>query len=173
MRSSCSLNSRRFRCVLPGSMKAPVLWPWLLVVLAIALTSTSSSFADDEILVIVSKDHPAKSLTLGELRPLFKVTKTNWSSGEKASPINLPPENQYRRAFDAVVLGMSPDEVSKYWIDRKIRGNGRPPRSVPSVPAVVAVVASSDGAIGYVPAVASTERVKVVARIRGGRLVEP
>ncbi len=110
---------------------------------------------------------------MSELRPLFKVTKTNWWSGEKALPINLPPANDHRRTFDKVVLGMTPDEVSKYWIDRKIRGNGRPPRSVPSSPAVVAVVAANDGAVGYVPAGANTARVKVVARIRGGTLVGP
>jgi hypothetical protein len=68
---------------------------------------------------------------------------------------------------------MTPDEVSKYWIDRKIRGDGRPPRSLPSSPAIIAVVAADKGAVGYVPAGVSTGRVKVVARIRGGKLVAP
>jgi ABC-type phosphate transport system substrate-binding protein len=173
MRNRHLLNSRRPSRVRPKSMKFAVVWRLALAAVAIALTATSSSYADAEILVVVSKNHPDSSLGVSELRPLFKVTKTNWSFGEKASPINLPPANDSRRTFDRVVLGMSPDEVSKYWIDRKIRGNGRPPRSLPSAPAVVAVVAANKGAVGYVPAGSNTDRVKVVARIRGGKLVPP
>ena len=172
-RGSRKLNGQCAHRVRPRNMGRMALWWSMLAAIALALSASSSSFADTEILVIVSKDHPANHLGLADLRPLFKVTKTNWASGDKANPINLPISNVHRRDFDEVVLGMSPDDVSKYWIDRKIRGNGRPPRSVPSPPAVVAVVAADRGAVGYVPAGTSADRVKVVARIRDGKLLAP
>ncbi len=156
-----------------GGRASWLFWRFALVAWAVVVTVTSSSHAESELLIIVAADHPSRALTVDELRPLFAVTKRNWPSGAKANPVNLPPRSESRREFDRVVLDMNPDEVSRYWIDRKIRGDGRPPRSLPSPPAVVAVVASIGGAVGYVPAGTPTDRVKIVARIRDGKLMAP
>jgi hypothetical protein len=58
---------------------------------------------------------------------------------------------------------MGPDEVKKYWIDRRIRGQGNPPKSAPSVDVMVKIVANFPAAIGYVPVAALTPALKPVA----------
>jgi hypothetical protein len=40
--------------------------------------------------------------------------------------------------------------VARYWIERKIRGQGGPPRIIPSANLVARIVARVPGAIGYV-----------------------
>jgi hypothetical protein len=75
--------------------------------------------------------------------------------------------------FDSVVLGMNPDEVARYWIDRRIRGDSRPPRKVQSASTVLALVAKSEGGIGYVPLADVNASVKVVARVEGGQVKAP
>jgi hypothetical protein len=55
-----------------------------------------------------------------------------------------------RGAGSTVVLQMAPPSVSAYWIDRRIRGQGLPPRTVPTPQLMKAVVAKLPGAIGYI-----------------------
>ena len=55
-----------------------------------------------------------------------------------------------REQFDRVVLGKSPDEMARYWIDRRIRGQSGAPKAVEPVDVYERVIAKLDGAIGYV-----------------------
>jgi len=126
----------------------------------------------DEIAIVANKDLGVSSLSQSDLRPLFQTTKTSWSGG-KALPLNLPTGDSTRRGFDAAVLGLDPDRVARYWVDRKIRGGNPPPKALPKASLVLKVVSAKKGAIGYVPASAVNSSVKVVARIRGGRVVSP
>jgi hypothetical protein len=64
--------------------------------------------------------------------------------------------------FDQAVLGMTPERVSRYWIDRKIRGQSGPPRALDSADLVQRVVARLDGGIGYVRMNELKADVKVV-----------
>ncbi len=107
-----------------------------------------------------------------DLRPIFQTTKTSWEGG-KALPLNLPEDDATRRGFDAAVLGLDPDRVARYWVDRKIRGGNPPPKNVPSAAMIVKVVSSKPGAIGYVPTNSVNSGVKVVAKVRGGLVVAP
>ena len=67
-------------------------------------------------------------------------------------PFNAQPKTAERTGFDRGVLGMSPDEVGRYWVDRKVRGQSGAPRSLPSVMHVQKVVAKFPNAISYLPA---------------------
>jgi hypothetical protein len=74
------------------------------------------------------------------------------SSGKRLVPLNLTSAARERAAFDKLVLNMSPEQVARYWIDRKIRGNSGPPKSIEAADLLQRVVARLDGAIGYAPA---------------------
>ncbi len=73
------------------------------------------------------------------------------------------------------VLGLDPEGVARYWIDRKIRGGERPPRKVASPSAVRPRRGRgrARGGIGYLLASDVNPTVKVIARIRDGRQVLP
>ena len=152
-------------------MKAIVLaFAVVLIVSALPLMAVAES---DEIVVVVNKANPQNEVGRDELRLMFQTVKTNWGDGTRAAPVNLPDDDPVRQRFDAVVLGLDPDRVLRYWIDRKVRGGERPPPKVSSETAVLRVVGATRGGVGYVKASAFDQSVKIVARIRDGQVVGP
>lgn len=145
----------------------------LFVLATTASWAPRSEGGSDVIVVIVNRANPASALTLSELRPIFQTTKTSWSSGGDAVPVNLPEDNSLRHDFDHVVLGLDPERVARYWKDRKIRGGARAPARALSTGAMLKAVAAKAGAVGYVKASEANATVKVVAKIADGKLSGP
>ena len=144
-----------------------------IAVAAISWADPSTAGSDDAIAIIVNKANPLAALSQEALRPIYLMTKTVWSNGQSIEPFNLPESSPMRTAFDSAVLGMNPDEVARYWIDRRIRGDARPPKKVPSPGTVLSLVAKSEGAVGYVPLGDVNASVKVIARVEGGQVKAP
>ena len=104
----------------------------------------------------------------------FQTSKRKWDNGALVEPVNLPEKSLQRQAFDKAVLGFDPETALRYWIDRKVRGEARPPKKLTSPAAVLAHVAGTPGGIGYIPADgAVTSGVKVIARISGEQVKAP
>lgn len=145
----------------------------LLVLALLGMTPSPPTFAvEDEIVVVVNQSNPVRAAGRDTLRPIFQTTRTEWY-GRSAVPVNLPEDSPLRQRFDMAVLGLDPDGVARYWIDRKIRGGERPPRKVTSSSAVLRIVGQEAGGIGYVAAGDVNASVKVIARIRDGQVVPP
>lgn len=146
---------------------------WLGVV-ALVLWARGSEAVPTELLVIVNKDNPVKRLSGSELRPIFQTTKRKWDSGALVEPVNLPEKSVPRQTFDKAVLGFDPETALRYWIDRKVRGEARPPKKLTTPAAVISHVSSTPGGIGYVPAEGSLSTgVRVVARVVGEQVKAP
>lgn len=143
------------------------------MLIAALLLSRGVAAEPGELVVIVHPSNAAHVLSADELRPLFLTREQRWPNGDKAKPVNLPRESDERRAFDSAALGMSQEEVERYWVDRKIRGGAPPPVTLSSVDAVVAFVGSTKGAVGYVASSHASDKVRIVARLRGGAVVSP
>lgn len=144
------------------------------LMLVLALSGVRGASAEgDEIVVIVNKSNPAGALGQSDLRPIFQTTKTEWPDGSKVLPLNLPEADAARLGFDAAILGLDPDRVARYWVDRKIRGGNPPPKKIPNGAMVVKLVAAKAEAVGYANATDVDTSVKIVARIRGGQVVKP
>jgi ABC-type phosphate transport system substrate-binding protein len=127
-----------------------------------------------ELLVIVNAQNSVSRLTASELRPIFQTSKRKWDNGALVEPVNLPEKSPQRQLFDKAVLGFDPETALRYWIDRKVRGEARPPKRLTSPAAVLAHVAGTPGGIGYVPADGAVPSgVKVVARISGEQVKAP
>jgi ABC-type phosphate transport system substrate-binding protein len=147
----------------------------LLIAIALVVGSAGAAAGDDragELVVIVN---PANDARPGDavLEKIFLRKQTEWPDGDRAIPLNAPPDDDRRHAFDRAVLGMSPDEVARYWLDLRIRGGGTAPREVGDAVLTVKLVAKLKGAIGYVPAGTSVEGVRIVARVRNNKVVPP
>ena len=65
--------------------------------------------------------------------------------------------------FESRVLGMTPDEVARYWIDRKIRGQGVPPKVVSPADLLQKVVSRLEHSIAYVRIGQVSGDVRVIA----------
>ncbi|HTE51424.1 MAG TPA: hypothetical protein VK698_11310 [Kofleriaceae bacterium] len=95
------------------------------------------------ILVIIASSSTVDSLSLDDLARIFD------GQTPELHPLNLPPGSRERIGFDQLVLGRSPDDIARYWIDRKIRGQGGPPRVIPNGRLLARIVARLPGTIGY------------------------
>jgi hypothetical protein len=115
--------------------------------------------------IVMAKNSPVTGLSLFELKRLFMGEPVN-AGGQKLIPLNLPPLSKDRVGFDQAVLGLTPDAVARYWIDRKIRGESPAPKAIASPDLLQRVVNHLDGAIGYVRSAEVSDDVKII-RIDG------
>ncbi len=129
------------------------------------------SAASNGLVLVVGKGSPIGNVSRAELNRLFSADPIK-IEGQSVVPFALTPSSSERQAFDLVVLGMGPEEVNKFWIDRRIRGQGNPPKSAPSPEIVAKVVANFPGAMGYVPVASLTPALKPVA-IDGKTYLDP
>jgi ABC-type phosphate transport system substrate-binding protein len=137
----------------------------VLVALAVTAQPRASLGAKDALAVVVAKDFPADNLSFGDLKRLY-LGNPVVAGGKTLTPLTYPKQASERAAFDRSVLGMSPDEVGRYWIDRKMRGQTGAPKTLDSADVVIKVVSKVDGAIGYVRSSAIPQTVKTL-RIDG------
>jgi hypothetical protein len=136
-----------------------------LVLLLIVLGLDHRAIAEKPpraLVVVVAKGSKIKSLTRAELRRCFSGDSLVVDD-ERLVPFNYAPGTPERLAFDEVVLGMSGEQVGRFWVDRKIRGDSPAPRALPSVVYVTKLVARFPNAISYVPADQLTPDLAVVA----------
>jgi hypothetical protein len=102
------------------------------------------------LVVIVAKGSRVTDLSKNELRRLY-MSEPVVVSGFKLVPFNYGPGTPERIGFDRAVLGLSPDEVGRLWIDRRVRGQLPAPRAMPSTLYMIKVVEVFPNAIGYAP----------------------
>lgn len=112
--------------------------------------------------VFVSKDSNLQDVKMSELRRIFTNADDSAFSGQRSVPFNHTAHSTDRTGFDQTVLRMNPDEVSRFWIDRKIRGLPGPPRAVDSLSQLLHLVARNTGGIGYARPAQVTSEVRVI-----------
>jgi hypothetical protein len=147
----------------------------LALAAAFALLAAPSRAGDEveELAVIVNPRNPAKRIDAFELEAIFTMATQGWPGGGTVIPFNYPPEDRLRVAFDRAALRMEPDQVGRFWIDQRVRDALRPPRQVGDPSIALRLVARLPGAIAYVPSSLVDGSVKVVARVRRGKVEEP
>jgi ABC-type phosphate transport system substrate-binding protein len=129
---------------------------------------------EDTILeVIVHRSSRIARLSGAEVEALFTRSQTRWSDGSPVVPLSLPTGTKTRDQFDRTVLRLDADQVGRFWLERRIRGLGAPPKQVPNAALMLKVVANLPGSIGYMPMSRIHVGVKVVARIAEGRVLSP
>jgi hypothetical protein len=134
----------------------------LVIGLSLVVLGGAAHADDKKLVVVVAKGSSVTNISRGDLKRCFMSEPV--SAGDKTLvPFNASPNSPDRIGFDKAVLGMSPDEVGRFWVDRKVRGQSAAPRSLPSAAHVAKVAAKFPGAIGYLPADQLTSDVQAVA----------
>jgi hypothetical protein len=131
------------REILKWSVEAAVLFAAGLPV------SSARAQAADALAVVVSKASPIRQLSKFELKKLYLGSSITGPTGDLIIPFNQTAKSPDRLAFDERVLGMSPDEVARYWIDRKIRGQSGAPKAVGTAELVQRVVSRLENSVAY------------------------
>ncbi|HKO47478.1 MAG TPA: hypothetical protein VJV79_07135 [Polyangiaceae bacterium] len=144
--------------------------PWLC-----ALPSTERTARAAErvtLAVFVAKDSALQNLKVTELRRIFTNADDSGFSGRRSVPFNHTARSNDRVGFDQTVLRMNPEEVSRFWIDRKIRGLPGPPRAVDSLSQLLRLVSRNSQGVGYARPSQVSNDVRVI-RIDGKLPSEP
>jgi hypothetical protein len=139
----------------------------------ICLATTSGHAHPQGLAVIVGPGTDVTRLSDLELEAIFLTERRFWSGTKPIIPFNLVAHSEERVYFDQVVLRMDPDAVARFWRDRRVRSGSPPPRQAPDPLTVLRLVAKLEGAVGYVPESTVTHDVRVVARIRNGKVQSP
>jgi hypothetical protein len=138
----------------------------LRAMLTIAWMSPGLASAEgSRIVIIANKSNPTRSLGAGDIEAIFTTRRLFRGDGRAIIPFNFPPRHPTRILFDRAALHFEPDEVARFWIDRRIRGGHPPPRQVPDAPTMLRVVASLDDAVGYVPAELADANVNIIGEL--------
>lgn len=142
-----------------------------LLVLVVGASSTAgvafelarpARAAEPPLVVIVGASSPLNDISRASLRRAFLAEPTV-IAGVKLLPLNQNPGTADRARFDGVILDLTPEAMSRFWIDQRIRGQGSPPRAIPSVALLCKLVAQLPGAISYVRAPEVPAGVKVLS----------
>lgn len=119
--------------------------------------------AASKVLVIVTRPNTAlNDLSLRDLKRLYQAEPMTGTDGSRLIPLNQAVGSAPRVAFDQRVLKMSPDQVGRFWIDRKIRGEPGAPRAIPSADLLRRLVVSLAGTVAYIDAAEVTADLKVL-----------
>lgn len=116
----------------------------------------------DPLVVIVARETGLTNIATSLLRTAFRGEYAEYASGKRLLPLNHPPSSAERIAFDQTVLGLDSDAMGRFWIARRIRGEGFAPRAFPNAALGVRAVAAYPGAITYVRARHATSAVRIL-----------
>lgn len=124
--------------------------------------STSASAGGEQLAIVVAANSPVSGLSFHELKRMFMGERVKNPMGKWIVPLNRKKKSAERIGFDESVLGMTPNVVGSFWIDRKIRGQSGAPKTFKSSGLILRLVSKVPGAIGYVKASDVKPGVKVV-----------
>lgn len=145
--------------------------PALLLALALLLLAARTQqpaaraqqpAARDPLVVIVAHGTGLTNIATSLLRTAFRGEFAEYASGKRFLPLNHPPSSAERVAFDQAVLGLDSDAMGRFWIARRIRGEGFAPRAYPSASLGLRAVAAYPGAITYMRARQVTSMVRIL-----------
>lgn len=117
--------------------------------LSLAPVSAEATATRKPLVVIVAAGSKLRDISHALLRRIFLGEPTA-HQGVRWVPFNYVPDDPLRISFDERAFDMSQEAIGRYWVDRRIRGQGMPPRAVASQTLLRAVVARLPGAIGYI-----------------------
>lgn len=129
-------------------------------ILPVVVLCATVAFGGDWVLV----SNPAlgvAAISKSDLKRVYTGKKGQIGSA-KAVPFVLPETNPAMVAFLNDVLGMSPADFKKFWVDAQIKGEGTAPATQKTSASAVAVVGEIPGGLAIVEKSAVTAAVKEV-----------
>ena len=134
----------------------------VMAALAIGWFTARTSLGFTDVVIIVNRENPVKTVKKSVLARYFLKKTTRWDSGTRVVPIDLTVSNPVRQEFSEGGLQKSPHEVEEYWIAESLTGGKLAPEIVSDPALVKKRVAADAGALGYVDKTQVDETVKVV-----------
>jgi len=129
------------------------------LLLAMFVLSPLAAFAED-IAIICNKSVAINSITKDDLERIYLGQKNLWDGGGKVEPVML--QNELAETFLTTYVGKNATTFGNYWKKMLFSGKGNGPKQFTKPKEVVDYVASTQGAIGFVPAGTNSDAVKIL-----------
>ena len=123
-----------------------------IVIASILSLSSATSAEEPNIMVIANEKGAPTSLTMKELKSIFKGEKQRWKDGTKISIAFMKSSTPVGNATSNKVLKMSGDQLNKFWLALVFQGKAKAPFFYGSASEVESFVSQNPGAIGVVDA---------------------
>jgi hypothetical protein len=135
-------------------------------ILVVILMLATCRPARAETVVIVNPGNPVASLSRDQVVDIYLGRQLNFSNGNTALPIDLPPDAALRSGFYRGLVGKSVAQINAYWARLLFTGRATPPRVLSGVPAILKSVRENRDAIAYVNSDDVDGKVKIVFRLK-------
>jgi hypothetical protein len=134
----------------------------VLAVLAFVRLDAPSAHAESQPLYVVAGlSFPGTDLSFTSLKSSFRGEGVD-VQGKHVIPVNHALGSPLRVQFDRSVLGLEPSAVGRFWVDQRIRDEGKPPTTASSPDLAIRIAAALAGAITYVPKDMLNPKLKVL-----------
>jgi hypothetical protein len=133
-----------------------------------ALVLSATAVSAGELAVIVNPANPQATLDAKAVKSHFLKSVAAWANGEKVRPVDSSADAGARAAFVSKVLGMSPTDFERYWLEKQYASADNPPTKAPDDASVIKLVKAFKGGIGFVSkeaAAAAGADVKIVLTV--------
>jgi hypothetical protein len=122
---------------------------WLLSLLALVPFDTvRATQSRDALIIVVGTNFPIEDISFASVKSAFRGQRIQ--IGDRTLiPINHPLGTPTRIGFDRLTLGLEPAAVGRFWIDMRIRDQGRPPTTATSPELALRIAGALKGAITY------------------------
>jgi ABC-type phosphate transport system substrate-binding protein len=124
----------------------------LLILITIAFVLSTKLFAQQDLsrLIVIGNKTGMSSVSLKELRKIFKGKYTNWSNGETVTIVLPSPKTNNAELVAKVIYQTSVPSMQKYWLSLVFQGRFSPPIFTDSDLETLQQIQKTPGAIGIV-----------------------
>lgn len=132
---------------------------FISIVLSLFVLSPLAAFAED-VVIICNKSVAINSISKDDMERIYLGKKNLWDGGGKIEPVIL--QNELADSFLTTYVGKNATTFGNYWKKMLFSGKGNGPKQFTKPKEVVDYVASTQGAIGFVPAGTNSDAVKIL-----------
>ena len=119
----------------------------LALALGACVLGAPSAAAADEVVIVLNKKNPTKSMSVAEAKAIFLGNTTRWQG---VVPIKVVSRGKGKAdAFYTDVLGMSATKFDSHWTKRQLAGKGVKPKTAASASDLAAEIGKNPGAVGF------------------------
>jgi len=115
-----------------------------------------------EIVVITNKATKLHGITLAEVRELYLGKNKSLSNGQRLVAADQAMGTDIHKQFYKKVLGMTENELSRYWAKRRVTRKFKPPKIIIGDIAMKQWIAITPDNIGYIDSKSLDSSVKVL-----------
>jgi ABC-type phosphate transport system substrate-binding protein len=135
----------------------------IFLIIFLFLNIPEKSFSENSFVIIVNKSNPLSSISMEELRAIFKVERKFWKDGKKIVLGLISYKDERSKIFNRLVYKMDEVSLKKFWFNKIFKGQlTSTPITLDNLEESIKFVQNNPGAISYTNKASNIDSVKVL-----------